>query len=266
MQRKAIYRPTIEPIPSLPFALRSVGHYIVDSSYFEDKHRKGFVQLFWCIAGEGLMVFDKREHPLRAGEICFYFPGDIHDFKSRCEEWNYRWLTFDGPMNTAMVNGFGFKKQPSKAGECPEELFLKIEKAIRDITPRGQVMAAAACYQILSAARAGGLKKDPEPGLPERCISLIRDNFDNPSFDVNSLAEILDVNRSSISRIFREEMHTTLKGYLIACRIQRALSLLKETSLPVAKIARACGYSNPDYFAKAIRKASGFVPREFRRR
>ncbi|MBN1864937.1 MAG: helix-turn-helix transcriptional regulator [Victivallales bacterium] len=266
MQRKAIYRPTIEPVEFLPFSLRSVGHYIVGASYEENKTRKNFVQLFWCIKGEGRFVIDGREHLLREGQKCFYLPGDVHELSSACDEWNYRWLTIDGPMNTALVSGFGFRREPAYAGVCPEDLFLKLEREILDNTPRGRCMASATAYSIFASSAAGGRRDDPEPSLAERCVATIKDNFPDPAFDVNRLSEMLQVNRSSLSRIFHEEMQTTLKDYIVACRLQRALSVIKETSLPIARIAAMCGYGNPDYFAKAIRKASGFTPREFRRR
>jgi len=50
-----------------------------------------------------------------------------------------------------------------------------------------------------------------------------------------------------------------------AQRIQHALSLLKETDLSIEEIARHSGYTDPDYFARVVRKTVGVSPTEFRR-
>jgi AraC-like DNA-binding protein len=264
MQRKTIYRPTQTPTTALPFGTRSVGHYNVHAGYTEKVVIKQFVQLFWGIEGKGEFEIDGELYFLNPGEVCFYLPGDTHNINGHSEEWNYRWLTIDGDLNTRTFAGFNFAKPPSKAGPCPEELFLKLEREILDHTPRGQCLASATAYSILAIACGGSRKEDTEPSLAEQCIIIIKENFSDPLFDVNQLAEMMGINRSRLSRLFREEMHTTLKDYIIACRVQKGMSIIKETNIPIGTIAEKCGYSSADYFAKAIRKGTGFSPREFR--
>ena len=266
MQKKAIYRPTLTPTTALPFAARSVGHYIVNKGFTEQNAVKHFVQLFWGIEGQGEFIIDDNPYYLNSGQICFFLPEDEHIIYGHSEEWNYRWLTIDGDLNTDTIDGFEFSKPPSEAGPCPEELFLKLEREILDNTPRGQCLASATAYSILALACGGNKKEDSEASIAEQCIVIIKENFSDPLFDINLLADMLEINRSQLSRLFREEMHTTLKDYIIACRLQKGMSIIKETSMPIARIAKKCGYSSADYFAKAIRNATGYSPREFRNR
>lgn len=265
MQKRAKYRATREPTTAVPFGTRSVGHYIVDSEFQERPCLKHFIQLFWGIEGSGNFFINGKSCLLSPGQVCFYLPGDEHCIQANSPEWNYRWLTIDGDLNTKIFGGFAFSKFPKDAGPCPEDLFLKLEREILDHTPRGQCLASATAYSILALACGGSRNVDSEPSLPEKCIKLIEQNFSDPQFDVNKLSEIMRINRSQISRMFREKMHITLKEYIVACRLQKAMSIIKETSLPIATIAEKCGYNSADYFAKAIRKATGFNPLEFRK-
>ena len=47
---------------------------------------------------------------------------------------------------------------------------------------------------------------------------------------------------------------------------EHALSLLRETELPVKEIAYACGIAYVSYFCRLIRKNTGMTPAEYRRR
>ena len=222
------------------------------------------MQLFWGIEGTGEFIIDTVSYMLSPGQVFFYLPGDKHIISTHSKKWNYRWLTIDGTFTSEVVQGFNFPKSPSKAGSCPEELFLKLEREILDNTPKGQCMASATVYSILTLVSSGSKLLRKIPSISEKCIEIIKKNFSDPFFGVNQLADMLGKNRSRLSRLFREEMGTTLKNYIVSCRIQKGLSLIKETRMPIAKIAKKCGYSNANYFAKAIKKASELSPREFR--
>jgi AraC-like DNA-binding protein len=47
--------------------------------------------------------------------------------------------------------------------------------------------------------------------------------------------------------------------------MERAKSLLAETSLPISEISVRCGYENLFYFCNAFKKNEGMTPTEFRR-
>jgi AraC-like DNA-binding protein len=53
-------------------------------------------------------------------------------------------------------------------------------------------------------------------------------------------------------------------NYIINLRVQNALSQLKYSDENISKIARRCGWRDPNYFSRCIRKASGQSPEDFR--
>ena len=56
---------------------------------------------------------------------------------------------------------------------------------------------------------------------------------------MNALAELLQVERSTLLRHFRGKMRITPSAYLAQQRLQHALALLKQSRLPLSAIARA---------------------------
>ena len=52
--------------------------------------------------------------------------------------------------------------------------------------------------------------------------------------------------------------------YMTLTRIQKALSLLRSTSISVSIIANRCGYTTDAYFCRAFKKSMGVTPGEYR--
>lgn len=53
--------------------------------------------------------------------------------------------------------------------------------------------------------------------------------------------------------------------YLARIRLQHALSLLRETELPVKEIAWESGISCASYFCRLIQEKTGMTPTQYRR-
>jgi AraC family transcriptional regulator len=67
------------------------------------------------------------------------------------------------------------------------------------------------------------------------------------------------------SRAFKQSIGMTPTGYIVAQRIERARSLMKDTSLPIAEIALRSGFSSQSHFTTCFRRLSGVTPRSFRK-
>lgn len=82
-----------------------------------------------------------------------------------------------------------------------------------------------------------------------------------------SLAEVASATNYSeayFSRLFSQHFGQGFTAYLTEVRMQAAQSLLIATNRSINRIGEAVGYRNPNYFAKAFRKATGLSPSEFR--
>ena len=78
------------------------------------------------------------------------------------------------------------------------------------------------------------------------------------------LAEILNVNASYLSALFKKETGRTLTEYVTKKRIDHAVFLLRSTNLQIQTVAQHCGIFDVNYFAKIFKKQTGKSPKEYR--
>jgi len=247
----------------LPFGLRSVGRCVAERGWQDYAAVKGFTQVFWTVAGTGRFLFEGGEHLLPEGHVFAYFVGDLHLIFAASPVWDYRFFTLDGPLCEANVRAFGLARSPRLAGPCPVEVFDRLEAEVMDITPHGQRRAAAGAFALLARAAGGGRAPAPD-ALVERCRHLVEARGHDRKFNVNALADELGLHRSRLSRLFHERAGVRLVDYIVGWRVRKGLELLRETALPVAEVAAQAGYASADYFAKAVKKATGSPPGRLR--
>ena len=82
---------------------------------------------------------------------------------------------------------------------------------------------------------------------------------------MNSLAERLEIDRTTLRRLFLRKISITPSEYLGQLRLQKAISLLKQTAHPLTRIAELSGFHDVNYFCRSIRRSTGRTPGEIRR-
>ena len=81
---------------------------------------------------------------------------------------------------------------------------------------------------------------------------------------LKSQAELLGVNSSYLSTLFKKETGSTLTEYVNRKRVEHAIFLLNSTNLQIQEIAAACGIPDVNYFTKIFKKQVGNTPKEYR--
>ena len=265
MFQSVVYRPYKEATVPVMLPARSVGHYRVNLAWRQTPLNKPFVQLFWGIEGEGRFIQDGEDRRLGPDQVCFYFPGDVHDHTAMTPSWEYRWMTFDGTHSAEVIRLMALRREPFDAGKCPHELFLTLAQEMRDFSPAGQYRASATVYRILTRAL---MCRDRESGgwnVAAEFKQLVMTRFADPATDVCHLATELGVHRTTLNRVFHAHTGMTPGEYLTSFRVQEALILLKDSHLPVGEIALRTGFRDQNYFTKVIRKYTGSSPVRFRK-
>lgn len=267
---KASYRPSLLPGIPLPMGGRSVGHYRKPQGWRDGEVRKPFVQLFWSSSGEGWIGFEQEQLRFPPGHLAIYFPGDLHQIGTNAPgRWEYRWFTMDGMLAEGMVRAFGLERgRLYAAGAPPVALFEQLHTAICDLSAGGERRAGAAAYELLSAAaQAAGTPegRPPSDDFEARAMAHLHERWNDPSFGVEPLADAMGLHRSRLSRHFQATFGMSPSAYLQRWRVQNAMTLLKGTSLPVHEVALRCGFTDPNYFARVMSRATGKPPGAFRR-
>lgn len=99
--------------------------------------------------------------------------------------------------------------------------------------------------------------------LVQKVITLIDSDL-TADLSLHKQAELLNVNASYLSSLFKKETGTTLTEFVSKKRIEHASFLLTSTNLQIQTIAQHCGIFDVNYFTKTFKKITGKTPKEYR--
>ncbi len=105
-----------------------------------------------------------------------------------------------------------------------------------------------------------GLKLDTINRL-HHAKEILSHQLENPP-SLIELAQQVGLSDRTLQRGFRELFGTTVVGYSMQQRLNRAEQLLREPSRTVAEVARLVGYGHLSYFATVFKRQFGITPSE----
>lgn len=92
----------------------------------------------------------------------------------------------------------------------------------------------------------------------------IRVNYQNPEISLSSICKHLLLSTSYFSIIFKNFTGETFIEYLTKVRVEKAMELIRTTSLKTYEISEKVGYLDPHYFSLIFKKATGLTTTEYR--
>ena len=94
---------------------------------------------------------------------------------------------------------------------------------------------------------------------------LIRENLENPDFDVKKLASEMAVSRSVLYTRFKTITDMGINDYINMMRIQKACQLLIDTNLTIREISEQTGFIYQRYFTSVFKQQKGVSPSHYRK-
>lgn len=141
------------------------------------------------------------------------------------------------------------------------ELVLSVEKALRLFEDHSRELEArlltGECHmeEDHTSLRLGQVREDIE--------SFIRDHYDT-ELSMQDVARAMNYSDAYFCKLFKQCFKVNFSVYLNEYRIARAKELLQSTRLNVREVSIACGYSDPNYFARVFKRITGMTPSEYR--
>ena len=112
------------------------------------------------------------------------------------------------------------------------------------------------------AANTMALTKADEEFI-EKLNEIISANLHNPDFNMDAMAELLHMSRSSFYRKMKGVLDLTPNEYLRLERLKLAAQLLKDGRDRVNEICYKVGFNSPSYFSRCFQKQFGVLPKDF---
>ncbi|HUG23169.1 AraC family transcriptional regulator, partial [Piscinibacter sp.] len=82
---------------------------------------------------------------------------------------------------------------------------------------------------------------------------------------LEALAAIASMSVDHFVRAFHQATGTTPHHYLVERRLEHGCTLLRDSSLPIADVAKACGFASPAHFSAMFHRRHGLSPSWYRR-
>lgn len=127
--------------------------------------------------------------------------------------------------------------------------------------------------KIIPQKVAAGQKKDkpvPITSLPDEEVgAALRDyvveHISDERLSVETMAEGLGTSRTGLYSLVHREFDMTPAHFILDLRLKHAVALL-ERGLKVREVAVMCGFADPKYFGKVMKRRYGILPSSIGRR
>lgn len=101
--------------------------------------------------------------------------------------------------------------------------------------------------------------------LLENILKAVEENLSEPDFDVQHLAEKVNMSRSTLTRKLKAITGLTPLEYIRRVKMQHAFRMLEDTRATVNEVALALGYYNRKYFTTCFKEEYGITPSEYQK-
>ena len=244
---------------------------VSDSAYYHEGSKRGpFVLLQHTLAGRGRLRFEGREHVVRVGQtMLLRFPQDNRYWVASGESWEFFWICLNGReaqrvWREAMVNG--------PVVRLPEAVVLHLASICHDALASGfetPARASSVAYDVAmllvdAVVHGSDVLSGAMTGMEHAVALCDAAAVGDHRLDVARLAEAAGFSRYHFSRRFAAERGMPPGRYITTRRMEEAVRLLRATELSVREVSGACGFADPNHFAKAFRRWHGQSPLAFR--
>lgn len=119
-------------------------------------------------------------------------------------------------------------------------------------------------HNLMAQMKEVGSLSDKMQQIDLQIIDYINDNDKSPEISLTQIAEKFNVTSKYVTTVIKQKYGITYLQYVQERRINYALDLLKDTNLPLEKIAEMCGYSNILTFRRNFKSIMKLNPSDVR--
>ncbi|HSV13315.1 MAG TPA: AraC family transcriptional regulator [Tepidisphaeraceae bacterium] len=256
-------RPRHEPPLALPVSLRSVQRSNISPGKFDPPLANRILLVKWVIAGEAAMELHGQRFHFGPGDIAICTPGVPHAFWAVAPVNEMCWFTVDGPLVEPFARHLDLSPGVYPYGAAPLQQIAELTDSLTDHSQHGRrrssLLAIALLYDI--GERVGNVEL---PAVVRQAQHIIEAEFANAELSTEGIAGRLNYHRGSLSRLFHQHTGVTIIDYMTHVRLQEARLRLSESTDKVAEVGRRCGFRDPTYFCRWVRKHTGLSPKQLR--
>lgn len=148
--------------------------------------------------------------------------------------------------------------EPEKAEMILDQLYDELGLPLPD-----EAKLAGLFHQLLHEVTSQQQQKLYSPAL-EKAVLFTAEHLGDPELSRNMIAGHCGVSIRTLSRLFRQELQTSVTQYVIRARLHRICSLLALPGMPLKEIADRCGFRSPVFMTTQFKKHYHCTPKAYR--
>ncbi len=242
------------------------------SRYHWETRGRGPAWLFqYTLKGSGMVNIAGQEYLADEGKAFFLeMPGEesyYFDEERNQAPWEFIYMMFES--NGAECYCRYIEEHLGKVLELPVyheavRLIVALHAAAKEQKAQSAFALSSKAFEFLCLLCARQQSSvDSDSDLTARARNYIRQNSSR-DIGISDTAAYLKVSQSHLSREFYRNTGMKPIDYLTRMRLEKAVDLLGSTSMKIAEIGKACGFSGSNYFSKVFRKHMNMTPVQFR--
>lgn len=227
------------------------GHSICRPNHFLDISERHYCLIHYVIAGKGVLQIYGDSYEVKKDQI-FIIPRNTANYYQADdkEPWTYMWIGFSGNLAKQ------FSQLPPVM-DFHSNIFLKMA-TVKDLTSMREEFLASKLFDLYRHL----FSDETTTNYASAIQNFIDTNYMSADISVEKIAKSMNLNRSHLTKCFKQATDITIQEYLINTRISHAITLLKK-GVPVQETARQVGYSDPFNFSKIFKKKTGISPSSY---
>lgn len=229
-----------------------------------------FVVVQHTLLGEGRLDFGGVRYRLTPGQTMVLSMPHAHRYwLERGGHWEYFWMLLNGREALRLTREIIDARGPVVT--VPAGVVDRMAAACLTLIDAPRILpgeASAAAYGMMAALHDGAFSGEvtadstlPAPIL--RVINHVDANLALP-LQVDTLAALADMSRGHFVRQFTAATGMAPSHFVLERRLDRIERLLVATDMSVVAIAKATGFADANYLAKAFRRRRQTSPSEYR--
>lgn len=256
--------------------IRAVGlsEYRAPDRYRLDNRDRGEACVFqYTLEGEGRFDDGHTVRPVPKGTAFFVdTPSETSYRLPRHSNayWRFLWVVFAG--ETGLYHGRRLIRQHGYLMSLPDsaaplQTLRKFHGALVDGESIDDLMINLAGHRLL--LELDRALSEPAATLPDAvrtAQALIDARYAEADLEIDDLAQAAGYSKYYFCRLFRESTGGSPYQALLARRMQAAMELLTETSMPIKEIAVKVGFNDVSWFSSTFKRLMHTTPASVRRR
>lgn len=251
----------------------SIGHEDCEPRHAFGPGERNTYLIHYVLRGCGVFSVGGKTYHVGTGEAFLICPRELVYYEADAKTpWSYTWIGFSGfkaeecIRQTILLERRVFRYSNEELYHCQQRLVEALQ-----VGAGRELMLASVLYEylyLLLRHYGRSTRRETVIRYGNQYVKQIKEYIASSyaeGVQVSDVAEYLQVDRSYLFRLFKEETGKSLQEYLIEFRLRKACELLRMTDYPIGTVACSVGYTDPFYFARLFHKRVGVSPTVYRR-